>query len=56
MFLFHWMQAPTAGAAVASPGVPSAGVYVGPTWNAGMNSYTWTDLDGRVHLWRQVSW
>ena len=26
-----------------------------PMWSQQHGSYTWTDLDGRTHLWRQVS-
>ena len=42
------MQATTSGG--------NAGVPAGPVWNSTWNSYTWTDVDGKAHLWRQVSW
>ena len=46
------MQVPTTGVNAD----PNVGVYAGPAWNAALKSYTWTDVDGKVHLWRQVSW
>ena len=50
------MQASMQASMQAATSAAHAQVPAGPVWNTSRNSYTWTDVDGQVHLWRQVSW